>query len=264
MLSLFAILSAASAANNAFTNPVTHITVNAGDSLDITWTNASGPAADILLRTGESNDLQTVATIASQITNQGSFSWSVPSDTKTGIYALQLSADGGENYSSMFTIIGDSSEVFNSTNSTKPSKTTDSFKPVDNSTAISSVNSFVSSNSTSDATKSTAISTDGFNPTGLSSSTDGSQPTFAAAASAGGSNSSSVGGPAGATIGSSTRSRASKTTSGSVNGSDGSNSGSGRATSSGSSGTASSNGVILTLSRAVAISAIGVGAALFL
>lgn len=140
MLSLFALASSVSAATNAFTNPVTNITIDTGSNLNITWSNASGSSVGISLLSGEVNAMKSVATVGNNIPNQGEYVWSLPSDIKSGQYALEItSEDGSENFSSIFTIINpDSGASTNSTNSTTSASTSSATAIAANGTSTTS------------------------------------------------------------------------------------------------------------------------------
>lgn len=114
------------AASNAFTSPTSGSTVNAGDTLNVAWTNAAGSSVTLVLVNGDPSNLKTVATIGDNIPNQGSVAWTLPTDLANGDYALEIinNEDHDDvNYSPRFTVTGGADPATQSSESTETSAT---------------------------------------------------------------------------------------------------------------------------------------------
>merc|ERR1712000_492239 len=84
--------------------------ITAGTPFNITWAPSTGTTdtVSLVLRQGESTDLDTVETIASNIQNTGSYLWTPSTSLTNGAgYAFQIIDDGNTdivNYSNQFSI----------------------------------------------------------------------------------------------------------------------------------------------------------------
>lgn len=90
---------------NAFTNPLGHSEVHAGETIDITWTELAGNEASISLVRGDPPNLETVRVVANNLPNNGAVRWSVSDQIAPGEYALKIDSDGKQNYSPKFKIL---------------------------------------------------------------------------------------------------------------------------------------------------------------
>ncbi|KAL9090750.1 MAG: hypothetical protein Q9159_001806 [Coniocarpon cinnabarinum] len=83
----------------------------AGQSLDLSWQPTTGGTVTLVLRSGDSTNLQAGTEITSNAPNNGHYTWPVPSDiTKGFTYTVQIISDQGDiNYTPYFPI--DSSNV---------------------------------------------------------------------------------------------------------------------------------------------------------
>lgn len=108
-----AVASFVSADNSAPFNPILSPAfgqvVNVPKTFDITWTPTSSGNVNLILRKGGANTLSTVQTIASDISNTGSYKWTPSSDLVTDTsYAIEIvdaNDSSKNNYSPYFTIL---------------------------------------------------------------------------------------------------------------------------------------------------------------
>ncbi|MCJ1448998.1 MAG: hypothetical protein MMC23_009517 [Stictis urceolatum] len=93
---------------NAFNVPTPYYSLTAGKSQTFTWHNIQGNTVTIKLRSGANGNLDQGQTIANSIHNDGSFTWSVPSNTVEGAdYTLEIINDDDAsevNYTGQFVI----------------------------------------------------------------------------------------------------------------------------------------------------------------
>nr|POF12881.1 putative cell wall protein [Quercus suber] len=67
---------------------------SAGDSLALAWTPTTSGTVSLVLRTGNSANLDQGSVIASNLDNSGSYTWAVPSDTVRGSdYTIEIVSD---------------------------------------------------------------------------------------------------------------------------------------------------------------------------
>ncbi|PRT52617.1 hypothetical protein B9G98_00237 [Wickerhamiella sorbophila] len=116
LLGLATFASAVLAAPNSIIHPGWGEVINAGNPFNITWTPSSEIASvNLVLREGGkdgADNLTTLYTIASGVTNNGNYEWSVPGKTTTNTdYSIMIvdSADPDNqsttNYSPYFTVL---------------------------------------------------------------------------------------------------------------------------------------------------------------
>ncbi|KAI9782117.1 MAG: hypothetical protein M1839_005464 [Geoglossum umbratile] len=127
--------------------------LNAGDSVKITWTGGDPSApVDLVLRSGDSNNLNVVGAIGSG--SGGSFTWVVPSNIQSlGTYAIEIKQGGQSNYSPQFAIMGGSATA-TPTGSTTSSAVTSTSSLTITTTSTSASTSASTSDSTSISTSS--------------------------------------------------------------------------------------------------------------
>ncbi|KAK6353531.1 hypothetical protein TWF696_005494 [Orbilia brochopaga] len=111
LLSLLLPLVAAAAPklnSNAITAPIAGALLTAGKPYTITWTNVQGPKVTLSLIDGPSNQLTSIADIATNVDNTGSFTWNVPKDiARSGTYSIRISYSENPaewNYSDRFNL----------------------------------------------------------------------------------------------------------------------------------------------------------------
>ncbi|KAK0103331.1 hypothetical protein ONS95_005360 [Cadophora gregata] len=180
---IFAGIAALASAQNPFT--FTSLTsIKAGEPFNITWAPSTGTTDTIslVLRQGESTDLDTVETIASKIQNTGSYLWTPSTTLVNGAgYAFQIIDDGNTaivNYSNQFSI-----------------SSTNTVTPVRSSTASSaSASPSASSRASITSGSSAAASTTGATTSGSSS---GSATRTSSSTSASGTQSAATSSPTG-------------------------------------------------------------------
>ncbi|RDW60208.1 hypothetical protein BP5796_11814 [Coleophoma crateriformis] len=147
---LFAALASIVAAQNPFTF-TTLTSVTAGQQFNITWAPSTGTTdtVSLVLRQGNSANLDTVETIAAGIQNTGFYLWTPSTTLVNGPdYAFEIVDDGNTaivNYSNQFSI--------SSPNTVTPSTTATS-------SSASSTGSTVTTTTTSGSSTSTGTSTD--------------------------------------------------------------------------------------------------------
>ncbi|KAI9809072.1 MAG: hypothetical protein M1825_002361 [Sarcosagium campestre] len=89
-----AALAAAQSDSNPFNVPKEGISAAAGKKTDLTWEPTTSGTVSLNLRKGNSNDLDDVTTIAANIPNDGSYSWTPPSSLDAGSgYAVEIVDD---------------------------------------------------------------------------------------------------------------------------------------------------------------------------
>ncbi|CAN6640768.1 hypothetical protein TRVA0_018S01332 [Trichomonascus vanleenenianus] len=155
-LTAASLVSSALANVNAFIAPGPTDVLTAGQPFVVKWNNTDGGnQVNLLLKKGDSNNLDTVLTIAKNIDNGGAVRWAVPANLPTGDdYALEIQeSDDPEavNYTNQFRIEGDSSAAASVTGS---------------SSATAAGNSTASATSSSSAASSSAVSTTSANISG--------------------------------------------------------------------------------------------------
>jgi len=93
---------------NCFNVPQPDYLLTAGQSQTFTWGSLSQGTVTIYLTEGANSDLKTIATLASNIPNQGTYTYNVPADiTESANYALKIVDDQDTsivNYTPQFVI----------------------------------------------------------------------------------------------------------------------------------------------------------------
>ncbi|CAL3966282.1 hypothetical protein PZA11_002983 [Diplocarpon coronariae] len=152
--------AALAAAQNPFTfNELDSVT--AGQPFTITWAPSTGSVdtVTLLLRQGDSDNLSTVETIASNVKNTGSYVWTPSTSLVNGDgYAFEIVDDGNTdivNYSKQFSIVST-----NTVSSVRPSSTTAESSASATSASTTSESSASSSASTSASTSASSSSSE--------------------------------------------------------------------------------------------------------
>lgn len=176
---------------NAITSPGPTDTITAGEDFTITWTNVRGGSVTLVLVTGDSDDLQPVATIVANVDNDGSYTWSVPEDLPASDeYAIRISYDSNPNnynYSDRFNFDSDvtGTPTISTASSTEPptstteteSSTTDESSTTESESSTTSGASTTSTLRTTTTRRPTATETD---EEDKPEETDGAPPSAAA------------------------------------------------------------------------------------
>ncbi|PVH84284.1 hypothetical protein DL98DRAFT_512665 [Cadophora sp. DSE1049] len=172
---IFAAVAALASAQNPFSfTSLTSIT--AGEPFNITWAPSTGTTdtVSLVLRQGESTDLDTVETIASNIQNTGSYLWTPSTSIVNGAgYAFQIIDDGNTdivNYSGQFSI-SSTNTVTSARSSTASSASASSSASAASTTSGSSA---ASTTGTSSGTTSGSATSSGASRTSGSSRTSSS------------------------------------------------------------------------------------------
>ncbi|KAK8186365.1 Ser-Thr-rich glycosyl-phosphatidyl-inositol-anchored membrane family-domain-containing protein [Phyllosticta citribraziliensis] len=194
---------AAAAGENAFIVPMSGFNPEAGKDSTIQWEPTAGKTVTLKLRQGASSNLGSGATIAANIPNDGSYTWSVPTDVVRGTdYTIQIVNDENTsqtNYYPYFTIqstnvvavsssaassaAASSTESASKTSASKTSATDASVTALD----VSSTASASATKSGASSTLSTASRSSATEESAAATSTPGSAPTSGASAIARGS-----------------------------------------------------------------------------
>lgn len=124
LVALSALGAAVLAAENPITYPSTGDKLEAGKTIVIKWTpTTDNPTINLILRNGDSGNLDTVGPIATETENDGEYEWTVPDNLPAGSdYAIEIKWEGGENYTPQFVI--DSDVTAPTTTATEDSTTT--------------------------------------------------------------------------------------------------------------------------------------------
>lgn len=95
-----------SAQQNPFNVPTGGYTsIAAGGTVPLSWKPTTGGKVTLVLRSGDSKNLAEGTLIASDVDNNGSYEWKVPSGiTKGAAYTIQIVAGGELNYTPYFPI----------------------------------------------------------------------------------------------------------------------------------------------------------------
>lgn len=152
------ILAALAAAANAvqFTNVA--INPEPGKPFELTWSGAEGPVT-ILLKSGSSDNLKTIDTIASDVTGESFTVTLDAADLPSDTYAFEIvdkENPDKPNYSEQFTFQGDGTASSSSSASASASSTSSSSGSSTSSEASSSESSSASASESSTASESTA------------------------------------------------------------------------------------------------------------
>lgn len=133
-----------------------------GKSMDITWKPTTSGKVNLILRGGDSKDLDTLYTIASNVDNTGSYKWDISDKTSTQTsYSIEIQDADNEdsaNYSPYFTILDKAhqNDVSSSSSSSSGSSTaseTSSKTKSSKSKSTSDASTTASDASTTSATK---------------------------------------------------------------------------------------------------------------
>ncbi|KAK6336387.1 hypothetical protein TWF696_001947 [Orbilia brochopaga] len=147
---------------NAISNPISGDTITAGQSYDITWINPTPGTVTLTLMTGPANQLTPVTTIASNIPNDGSYTWNVPSNIPANSgYSIRISYDNNPanwNYSDRFEFVSSVTATSSAASSTASSASSESSSSAASTSSEASTTSESSASSTSSATSSAATS----------------------------------------------------------------------------------------------------------
>lgn len=194
---------AAAAGENAFIVPMSGFNPEAGKDSTIQWDPTAGKTVTLKLRQGASSNLDSGTTIAANIPNDGSYTWSVPTDIVRGTdYTIQIVNDDNTsqtNYYPYFTIqstnvvavsssaassaAASSTESASKTSVSKTSATDASVTALD----VSSTTAASATKSGASSTMSTASRSSATKGSTATTSTPGSAPTGGASAMARGS-----------------------------------------------------------------------------
>ncbi|KAK6518582.1 hypothetical protein TWF506_005716 [Arthrobotrys conoides] len=163
---------------NSITAPIAEEVLIRGEPFDIRWQNTVGASISLVLIDGPATQLREILTIATDISNTGSYTWTVPADLEpSGTYTIRISYDSNPNnwnYSDRFTVFrweplssSVSSARSTSTSLPPPSPSSSSSSPSPSSSSISK-----SSTETSESqTSTTAVSSTSTSTTSSSSTT---------------------------------------------------------------------------------------------
>ncbi|MCJ1337592.1 hypothetical protein MMC09_002874 [Bachmanniomyces sp. S44760] len=178
--SLASIVTAQSSSSNPFNIPPGGYLLHAGQDQQFTWKPTTSGTVSLILRTGSNGDLDKGTTIASSISNSGSYTYSVPSSTPEGnSYTIEIVSDSDSsatNYTPQFDILS-------------PVK---AIASVSGSTTVTTAGVTASTSSTGSNTASASTTTTGSDST-MSTQTTGSATTTASGSSSSGSSSSTTG-----------------------------------------------------------------------
>jgi len=146
---------------NPITEPTAGSTVTAGSTFTISWTPTTNGTISLFLKNGDTNDLNTISTIASGIANSGTFAWSVDTSVPAGTdYAIEISAGSSvsdDNFSPRFTI--DSSVTATTGESTASATVASGSSTSGSSTSYSATTTTSSSTSASSSTPTSSTPT---------------------------------------------------------------------------------------------------------
>ncbi|EMF17642.1 uncharacterized protein SEPMUDRAFT_146608 [Sphaerulina musiva SO2202] len=157
---------------NAFTN--VGLAAKAGEPLTLTWNPTTGGTVSLVLRNGASNNLNAGTTIASNIENSGSYTWTPDSDAVRGSdYTIQIINDQNDeevNYSPYFVLDSD-----NTVASTTAASSTTSVAPLPSTISTASPTSSGMTTSMSMSSSSMSGSSSSMTSTRTASSSSPSQ-----------------------------------------------------------------------------------------
>ncbi|KAF8467776.1 Ser-Thr-rich glycosyl-phosphatidyl-inositol-anchored membrane family-domain-containing protein [Kalaharituber pfeilii] len=105
LVALSALSAFVFAQENPISSPTAGTVLVAGQDHTITWNPTTQGSVTLVLRKGDSKNLDTLNTIAADIANTGSFDWTVPENVESGEdYSVEIMYPGGSNFSPQFTI----------------------------------------------------------------------------------------------------------------------------------------------------------------
>ena len=184
-----AAIASASSKDNAFNIPTNGYTFKVGDCTTLTWTPSTSGTVTLRLQWGAVTTGNSGSVIASNIANDGSYTWDVPSNLAAQPdYTIEIISDDNDNdynFLPRFTVEGSTVSVSTSTasmTSSTSSESTSSATPTTTMTTSDSSSSASTSSQTTMATSSSAASTSASTTDSSSSSTASS--TSAASSSA--------------------------------------------------------------------------------
>lgn len=152
VVSALALSSFASAALNAFTSPLGGETLKGATTIDIQWKPDGGKNVKLILKKGDSKNLDDAEVIAANIPNSGTYKWEVPNDVASGkdyAFAIEDLESEEVNYTGQFSLATDVAA--------KPEKEEDDDKKTtSSSTTTKSSTTMVTKTSTSAAETTTA------------------------------------------------------------------------------------------------------------
>jgi cobalamin biosynthesis Mg chelatase CobN len=158
MKSYSAVLAALAATASAvkFTNPA--VEPEPGKPFELTWSEAQGPVT-INLKGGESGNLQTIETLASDVNGESTEVTLDPSKIPSGEYAFEIidsSDSGNPNYTVQFDFEGDAEASASESATASESTSASSASASESTTASSSSASSTASASASESDESSA------------------------------------------------------------------------------------------------------------
>jgi len=127
LVSALALSSFASAALNAFTSPLGGETLQGATTIEIKWKPDGGKNVKLILKKGDSKNLDDAEIIAANIPNSGVYKWEVPNDVASGkdyAFAIEDLESEEVNYTGQFSLATDVAADDKKTTSTKESSTT--------------------------------------------------------------------------------------------------------------------------------------------
>ncbi|KAJ5449769.1 cell wall protein [Penicillium daleae] len=187
---LYAAVASASSTANAFNNPAGGYSFTVGEPTTLSWHADSGSTVTLRLQYGTVSTANSGTIIASNIPNDGSYTWNVPSDLASEPdYTIEIVDDqdtSNYNFSPRFTVSGATVATTTSASSVTISTTTISTTSTRTSTKTTTPSSSTSTpttlttSSSSSASSSSAVSTTSTSASTSTSSTVASSTTSAA------------------------------------------------------------------------------------
>ncbi|KAJ6078775.1 hypothetical protein N7467_008528 [Penicillium canescens] len=185
-----AAIASASSKDNSFNIPTNGYTFKVGESTTLTWTPSTSGTVTLRLQWGAVTTANSGSVIASNIANDGSYTWDVPSNLAAQPdYTIEIISDDNDNdynFLPRFTVEGSTVSVSTSTaskTSSTSSESTSSATPTTTMTTSDSSSSASTSSQTTMATSSSAASTSASTTDSSSSSTASSTSASSSAAS---------------------------------------------------------------------------------
>ncbi|GLI80608.1 hypothetical protein PoHVEF18_008963 [Penicillium ochrochloron] len=182
---LFAAVVSANSKANAFSNPAGGYSFTVGKATTLTWNADSGTTVTLRLQSGEVSTANSGTIIASGIANDGSFTWSVPSNLPyEPDYTIEIIDDqdtSNYNFSPRFTVTGATavatSTSASSTSSTSTTTVSTTSTTTKTSTSTHSTPTTMTTASSTSASSSSAVSTTSQSTSTSASSTTASSTT---------------------------------------------------------------------------------------
>lgn len=171
---LFAAVASADSTANAFNNPAGGYSFTVGEPTTLSWNADSGSTVTLRLQYGETSTTNSGTIIASNIPNDGTYTWNVPSDLAyEPDYTLEIIDDqdtSNYNFSPRFTVSG-ASTVATSTSASSLTTSTTTVSTTSTSTTIMTSTFSSSSATPTTMTTSTASSSSASSSSAVSTST---------------------------------------------------------------------------------------------